>query len=127
MTPRLKRAMRDHFAQFRFASYEGGPAPWVFHHERSRRQAVAGERIASLRNSFKTASNRANLPHELHQHDLRHRRVTTWLAEGRNPVLVKEAVGHSDLRTTMSYTHLAREHLNALVAGPQSPGGAALG
>lgn len=28
---------------------------------------------------------------------------------------VKEAVGHADLRTTMAYTHLAREHLRSLV------------
>ena len=31
--------------------------------------------------------------------------------------LVKEAVGHSDLRTTMAYTPLSREHLKALVIG----------
>ena len=49
------------------------------------------------------------------QHDLRHRRVTTWLAEEKSAVLVKEAVGHADLRTTMAYTHLAREHLRSLV------------
>ncbi len=28
---------------------------------------------------------------------------------------VKEALGRADLRTTMEYTHLAREHLSALV------------
>ena len=33
-------------------------------------------------------------------------------------MLVREALGHSDLRTTMSYTHLAREHLRDLVAEP---------
>jgi integrase/recombinase XerD len=115
MTPRLKQAMRDHFARFRFATYNDGKTPWVIHHERSRRHASAGERIASLRSSFDAAAKRAKLPVELHQHDLRHRRVTTWLAQGGNPVHVKEAVGHSDLRTTMAYTHLAREHLHALV------------
>jgi site-specific recombinase XerD len=55
------------------------------------------------------------LPGEFHQHDLRHRRVTTWLAAGADVVKVKEAMGHSDLRTTMGYTHLAREHLKDLV------------
>jgi site-specific recombinase XerD len=34
-------------------------------------------------------------------------------------VHVKEAMGHSDLRTTMGYTHLAREHLESLVAAPE--------
>jgi site-specific recombinase XerD len=32
---------------------------------------------------------------------------------------VKEAVGHSDLRMTMAYTHLSRTHLKALVSGPE--------
>jgi len=50
-------------------------------------------------------------PLDFNQHDLRHRRVTTWLAEGKNPVHVKEAMGHADLATTMGYTHLAKEHL----------------
>ena len=45
-----------------------------------------------------------------HPRILRHRRVTTWLAEGKNPIHVKEALGHADLATTMGYTHLAKEH-----------------
>jgi integrase len=63
-----------------------------------------------------------------HQHDLRRRRVTTWLGEGEKPVDVKEAMGHSNLRVTTSYTHLSREHLKALVQSPApSPGQAARG
>ena len=38
-------------------------------------------------------------------------------AAGANPVHVKEAVGHADLRMTMHYTHLSREHLRSLVDG----------
>lgn len=30
-------------------------------------------------------------------------------------MLVQEAVGHADITTTMRYSHLAREHLRALV------------
>jgi site-specific recombinase XerC len=41
--------------------------------------------------------------------------VTTWLAAEQCPVLTEEAMGHSDLRTTTGYSHLAREHLRALV------------
>jgi hypothetical protein len=41
-----------------------------------------------------------------------------WLGEGKSPALVKEAMGHSDLRTTMGYAHMAREHLRALVEEP---------
>jgi site-specific recombinase XerD len=58
------------------------------------------------------------LPEALRQHDLRHRRVTKWLAEGRSAALVREARGHADLATTMNYSHLAREHLTGLVDTP---------
>lgn len=34
-------------------------------------------------------------------------------------VLVKETLRHADLRTTMGYTHLAKEHLRALVEEEQ--------
>jgi hypothetical protein len=33
MTPRLRQAMKDHFARFRFATYDGERSPWVFHHQ----------------------------------------------------------------------------------------------
>jgi site-specific recombinase XerD len=49
------------------------------------------------------------------QHDLRHRRVTTWLAEGHGTALVQEAMGHSTPMITQRYTHLAPAHLQALV------------
>ena len=104
--------MRAHFAAFRLT----GRSPWVFHHVVTRARQRAGDRIGSLRQAFAAAAARASVPPGLHQHDLRHRRVTTWLAEERNPVHVIEAMGHADLRTTMAYTHLAREHLRSLTA-----------
>lgn len=116
MTPRLQAAMRDHFAACRFASYDGTRPAWVFHHTTARRQYRAGDRIKSLRGAFAKAAVRAKLPGDLRQHDLRHRRVTTWLAEGKSAALVQEAMGHSDIRVTLAYSHLAREHLKALVA-----------
>ncbi len=81
----------------------------------TRGKAKAGDRIASLRRSFEKARKAAGLPSDFRQHDLRHRRITTWLAEGKHPVHVKEAVGHANLQTTMKYTHLAKEHLRSLV------------
>ena len=35
--------------------------------------------------------------------------------ESKSPVLIMQALGHSDLRVTMRYVHLAREHLRPLV------------
>lgn len=111
MTPALAVAMRAHFAAHRLS----GRSEWVFHHDRTRRQYREGDRIKSLRSAVLRAATRATLPAGWHVHDLRHRRVTIWLAEGKDVVKVKEAVGHADLKTTMGYTHLAREHLRDLV------------
>jgi integrase len=121
MTSPLLAAMREHFAAHRLSGW----SDWVFHHDRTRRKHVRGQRIWSLRTAVRTAANRAKLPASWHLHDLRHRRVTTWLAEGKDVVKVKEAVGHSDLKTTMGYTHLAREHLRDLVEDKDTPGSAA--
>lgn len=118
MTPRLHAAMKDHFARVRFAAYGGKKSPWVFHHEIARRGCVPGARITTMRSAFDSAATAAGLPDSFHRHDLRHRRVTTWLAAGGNPVHVKEAMGHSDLRTTMGYTHLSKTHLRSLVDSP---------
>ncbi len=98
----------------------GARSPWVFHHIETRRQHRAGERVGSFYDSLAKAAKIAKTPTGFRPHDLRHRRVTTWLAEGRDVVLVKEAMGHSDLRVTMAYTHLAREHLTALTEPVQA-------
>lgn len=110
MTGRLVAALKEHFAHFYF-----GGSPWVFHHQTTGRHHRRGERIGTMRVALYAAAKRAKLPAHFRPHDLRHRRVTTWLADGQNPVHVKEAMGHSDLRVTMGYTHLAKEHLRALV------------
>ncbi|GAC1613801.1 MAG: site-specific integrase [Gemmatimonadaceae bacterium] len=115
MTLRLLESMREHMARYRFAAYDGGRTAWVFQHEVTRAKQKAGDRIRSLRESFGDAADQAILPPGFHAHDLRHRRVTTWLAQGQDIVKVKEALGHADLRTTMGYTHLSREHLRDLV------------
>ena len=118
-TLRLREALLgDHAAAFRLAAYDGQRSPWVFHHTMTQRGAVAGHRLQSLHRAFATAAKRAGLPADLRQHDLRHRRVTTWLAEGKSPALVQKAMGHADLATTMVYTHLLDEHLLALVEEP---------
>lgn len=46
----------------------------------------------SLRRFFALVAEEAELPDDFVTHDLRHRRVTSWLAEGKSPALVKEAM-----------------------------------
>ncbi|HSH75079.1 MAG TPA: tyrosine-type recombinase/integrase, partial [Longimicrobiales bacterium] len=92
LTDRLRSTLRSHFARYRFNDYG---SPWLFHHVRRRRNATKGARITGLRRAFEGAVKRAELPLELNQHDLRHRRVTTWLAARKQPQLVQKAMGHS--------------------------------
>ena len=42
------------------------------------------------------------------------------ITNGVSPALVKEALGHASLNTTMGYMHLVRENLLGLVDGPPS-------
>jgi integrase len=111
MTRRLVAALREYFAGYRFAAQ----SPYLFHHSKTKRNHRAGGRIGTLRRAFKNAAARVKLPTNFVQHDLRHRRVTTWLAEGKSPVLVMKAMGHSRLETTMHYYKYLPEHLRALV------------
>jgi integrase len=115
MTPQLLEAMKLHAARYGMAMYDGERSAWVFHHETTRRHHRAGARIHDFSGAFDSAVKRAQLPAGFHRHDLRHRRATSWLPAGGDVVKVKEALGHADLRTTMGYTHLAREHLRSLV------------
>ena len=116
MTARVRQALQDHASEFRLALYGDQRSPWVFHHLFGER---AGLRVTEFRSAVESAAKRVGLPADWRLHDLRHRRVTTWLGEGHSPVLVKEAMGHASLQTTMGYTHLAKEHLRPLVEAPK--------
>ncbi|HUG00649.1 MAG TPA: site-specific integrase [Longimicrobiales bacterium] len=121
ITPSLDGILRDHLARFRFATYHGRRSEHVFHHLTDGRTHRAGDRVKSFRKAFANAAERAGLPEDFRRHDLRHRRATLWIAEGRNPVHVKEALGHANIATTMRYTHLADEHVDALLAPAPNP------
>ena len=113
---RLKEELGAHYARFRLKTYRDRRSPWVFHLTRGAR---AGQRAGEYRGPVQTAATKAELPEGWRLHDLRHRRVTIWLGEGKSPVHVKEAMGHSTIQVTMGYTHLAREHLRSLVDEPR--------
>jgi integrase len=118
LTPRLSEELRAYAADRRMRIYQGKRTPWVLHRTK---RGKAGERYRGSRTVIEAAAERAGTPEGWRLHDLRHRRVTTWLAAGKNPVHVKEAMGHSTIQVTMGYTHLAREHLRSLVEAPAIP------
>lgn len=122
MTPRLHQAMREHFRRYRFAQYDGKPSPWIFHHLPRYRtgRSKPGELV---RSGFRSRWERLRDDMGLQgtpRHDLRHRRVTQWVAEGHPISVVGEAVGHSSPQVTAHYAHLDREHLRQ----PVEPTGA---
>ena len=60
----------------------------------------------NLSETFRRYRREASLPETLHFHSLRHT-CASWLASSGVPLLViKEMMGHADLRTTMQYAHL---------------------
>lgn len=65
-------------------------------------------------------------PAGLRMHDLRHRCGTDLLARGADVVKVQAMLGHSDVRTTMRYCHLSREHLRGLPGMVERPAGATM-
>ncbi len=111
MTPRLITALKEHFAAYRFASQ----SKFVLHHPATKRHHKQAGRIGTLRQGFKNAAKRAKLSTQFRQHDLRHRRVTTWLSAGKSPALVQRAMGHSDIKTTLGYYRFLPEDLRSLV------------
>lgn len=111
MSPRLAAAMREHFAAFRF-----GGSPWMFHHVAPRAGCEVGDRISRLGRAFTSAAKRAGLPAGLHQHDLRHRRITLWHAEGKSPAAIQRAAGHARPETTALYEHMTDDHICQLLA-----------
>ena len=52
---------------------------------------------------------RADLPRNLHSHNLRHARATHWLEEGVNIVMIQKLLGHEDIKTTMGYVGVSTE------------------
>ena len=107
-------------------TYRGERSPWIVHHEFDGAGTTqAGDRIATLRRSFRGAAERAALPEGFVQHDLRHRRVTEWLRQGHSAHKVQLAMGHADLATTIGYAHLVEDDLLTLVEAPKQSTGTA--
>lgn len=89
-------------------------SPWVFQHFISTRGVQRGDRMRSLYKQFRAAARSAGLHRRLRQHDLRHRRVTTWLGAGHSATIVMQAMGHKNLQTTMDYYQYVPEHMRPL-------------
>lgn len=115
LTARMRFALRDHAAEYRMRLYGSERTPYAFHHRADGRWGKAGGRRKSFKNAIRTAAEDAGLPEAWRPHDLRHRRCTAWLAEGHSPALVRKAMGHANLSTTLQYEHLVKRDLESMV------------
>ncbi|TQF00217.1 MAG: site-specific integrase [Spiribacter salinus] len=83
-------------------------SPWVFCN-------AEGNRVQSIRRSWATACRRAGIK-DFRVHDLRHT-CAAWLVSAGVPLTeVRDLLGHSTIRMTERYAHLAPENVRAAVA-----------
>ncbi|HVD04633.1 MAG TPA: tyrosine-type recombinase/integrase [Gemmatimonadaceae bacterium] len=63
-----------------------------------------------IRDSITRACKLAKIAH-YHPHDLRHRRVSLWVAHGIDPVTVKTWAGHTNASMSLdTYSHVVIDH-----------------
>ena len=82
-------------------------SPWVF-------SVRNGNRIGSVKKSFASACRKAAIA-DFRIHDLRHT-CAAWLVSAGVPLTeVRDLLGHSSIRMTERYAHLAPENIRAAV------------
>jgi len=82
-------------------------SPWVFCHE-------DGSRIGDVKRSFAKARERANI-RDFRIHDLRHTCAAWLVSAGADLTQVRDLLGHSTVKMTERYAHLAPENVRAAV------------
>lgn len=101
----VKGKRRAHFAQLPeplMLELAAGTPP----DDRTPGRLVFSGTAEGLRNAMRRACVNAGLPH-FHPHDLRHRRISLWHAQGVPGRVVQERVGHANLEETLNtYTHV---------------------
>lgn len=89
--------------------YGARPEDWLF----PRRDGRGPINASSIQKMWTQAKRRAGVSKRCGIHSLRHAFATHLLEAGTDLATVQRLLGHTSLRTTMRYLHLARGHLLA--------------
>lgn len=90
---------------------------WVFPSKMPSRDPRSGVRrrhhvhVSGLQRAFKNAVRRAGIAKNATVHSLRHSFATHLLEGGHDIRTIQELLGHSNLQTTMIYTHVAGKNI----------------
>lgn len=82
---------------------EYNPKYWLFEGQNKARPYTS----SSIQAVYRRARERAGLNSEYRLHDLRHAFATHLLERGTDIRIIQELLGHSDIKTTLVYTHVS--------------------
>ena len=112
--PLNQEARQALIGRMKFRAEQSPDAPYVFVNRR-------GQRITSIKKSFRTACNRAGIS-DFRIHDLRHT-FASWLVRKGVPLLdVSRVLGHSTIKMTERYAHLEPRESAVRVLDSQDSG-----
>lgn len=105
----INKAARQVFQRRQAYREQNCPSsPWVF----SKR---SGDRVKYPDNAFRAAVEQAGIE-DFHVHDLRHTFASWLVSEGVELIKVRDLLGHSSIKMTERYAHLAPDRLHDAVA-----------
>ena len=96
-----------------YMAFRNDNAPALFISEQNKGARISNEVVQMV---VKNCAEKAGLRKSVHPHTLRHSFATDLLRNNTNIVYVKEFLGHENIQTTMTYTHVVDEDLRAVHA-----------